>query len=103
MFTSKFRDLSGHVGADKALSNKEEIINFFLKYQWTVADMTSYQWYTTQFGEHCYGQITNKKLRNCNGIMIIGDGRMWIAHWDGNARETRPMIVCKEKEFRICE
>mgnify|MGYP006147363417 CR=1 FL=1 len=63
--------------------------------------MASHEWvYKGQC--HRYGQITNKELRNTQGIKICPKyGEVRIAFWNQDSNPIEPYIFCDENKFEI--
>ena len=103
MIVTKLGELNFPGVAVKLLKNKEEVIQYLIKNEWTPADMTS-QWEAGEFDNHVLGKETDGLglLRNTKGVMIY-PCRVYIAHFNEDGGVTKPFIKCNAKKFKICE
>jgi hypothetical protein len=79
------------------------MIEYFIKYKWTINDMTSHEWGIDAAGFTHYGKQTDNRLRNTKGVCIDNNGWVIIAHFDANGVWTTPRIDCKADKFEIYE
>ena len=54
---------------DKMNLNKDKVIHFLKKNNWTKLDM-GHGWFTNKYSEHCIGKQTNNDLEYSKGVKI---------------------------------
>ena len=70
MIEAKLRQEGFENTAKLIKANKTQIKDFFKKQNWTVKNMTGFDWFKNKWGNTCYGIKTNKNLSNSHGVKI---------------------------------
>ena len=98
---TKLRELDLTQVADKMLENKDRVIEYFIKNNWTKADMKDHVWGKSEYNFHMLGKTKDNLLKNTNGVSIY-DG-VCVGYWNKYANAIKPYICCTKDELIIYE
>jgi hypothetical protein len=102
MIEAKLRQEWFEGKANLIKTNKQRVKDFFKKQNWTIKEMTGFEWFENDWGDYFYGPQTDNRLKDTNGVKIY-KGTLHIAYYDEYGYATYPMIKCTADKFVIEE
>ena len=105
MLVTYLKDHDHNELATRLLENRDQVVTYLIKNNWTSADMNDHAWKTDEYGLQMYfGKMIGNKLISTNGVILHLEFEIvYISYFDQDGLSIKPFIQCDKDEFYIDE